>query len=232
MAAEPNQYRISSVLTRVACGFSTFILAVSLSTDYNPSGPNISPGDLDSQLFSVVVAKVEIPVGTRIIAEQLTVLQFPRTVLPDGTFASLDDKILGRAAMVRIFPRQPITEGQLAPVCSAGGLTNCSADGYRAMTVKVDDVVSVTGFATPGLLVDIVVTIIPPDNSKQREKVSKIVMQNVKVLASGGGCEFRHEKEVKRAKAVTLQVTPEQAEKLALASSEGKLQLVMRSSVE
>ena len=231
MAAERNQHRIASILTRVACGFSTFLLAVSLSTHCNPLGPNISPGHLDSQL-PVVVAKMEIPVGTRITAEQLTVLQFPRTVRPEGTFAKLDDKILGRAAMVRIFPRQPITEGQLAPVCSAGGLTNCSADGYRAMTVKVDDVVSVTGFATPGLLVDIVVTIIPPDNSKQREKVSKIVMQNVKVLASGGGCEFRHEKEVKRAKAVTLQVTPEQAEKLALASSEGKLQLVMRSSVE
>ena len=74
MAAERNQHRISSVLTRMATAFSTFILAVILSTHYNPLGPNISPGDLASQnSFPIIIAKTEIPTGSRITAEQLQV---------------------------------------------------------------------------------------------------------------------------------------------------------------
>jgi pilus assembly protein CpaB len=184
-------------------------------------------------LSNVVVAKVEIPIGSRIVAEQLTVAQFPKTVAPDGTFAVIDEKLLGRVAVIRIAPREPITESRLAPVGSAGGLQSVIPDGFRAMTVKVDDVVGVSGFIQPGTLVDIVVTIVPPDTEKQRERVSKIVLQNIKVLASGQNIDKpKNEKETERVKAVTLQVTPEQAEKLALASSEGRLQLVMRNSVD
>ena len=223
MAAEWNQHRIGRVLTRVACGFFTFLFAVFLSTHYNPLGTR----DLDGQLVPIVVAKMEIPVGTRIKAEQLTVTQFPRTALPAGTFAELEDKILGRVAVVRIRAGEPVTEGRLAPVGSVGG-TFCPPDGYRAVTVKVDDVVSVSGFIMPGTLVDIVVTITQPGSSKPGENVSKIVAQNVKVLAS----DHHRPKNVKGVQAVTLQVTLDQADKLALASSEGKLQLVMRSPVE
>ena len=129
--------------------------------------------------------------------------------------------------------REPVTEGRLAPVGSAGGLSSVIPDGYRAMTVKVDDVVGVSGFIQPGTLVDIVVTIVPPDTARHREKVSKIVLQNIKVLASGQNIDKpKNEKDTDRVKSVTLQVTPEQAEKLALAASEGRLQLVMRNSVD
>jgi pilus assembly protein CpaB len=184
-------------------------------------------------LANVVVAKVEIPIGTRIVPEQLSVVQFPKSVAPDGTFATIDDKLVGRVTTVRIAVREPITESRLAPVGAAGGLTSLIPDGYRAMTVKVDDVVGVSGFIQPGTLVDIVVTIIPPDSARNREKVSKIVLQNIKVLASGQNIDKpKNEKETDRVKAVTLQVTPEQAEKLALASSEGRLQLVMRNSID
>lgn len=184
-------------------------------------------------LSNVVVAKVEIPIGTRIVAEQLTVAQFPKTVAPDGTFAVVDEKLLGRVAITRISPREPVTESRLAPVGTAGGLQSVIPDGFRAMTVKVDDVVGVSGFIQPGTLVDVVVTIAPPDTDKHRERVSKIVLQNIKVLASGQNIDKpKNEKETERVKAVTLQVLPEQAEKLALASSEGRLQLVMRNSVD
>jgi pilus assembly protein CpaB len=107
-------------------------------------------------------------------------------------------------------------------------------EGYRAMTVAVNDVVGVSGFIMPGTLVDIVVVITPPKGSGQEEMISKIVLQNIKVLASGQNIDKpKNDREVERSiKAVTLQVTPEQAEKLALASSEGKLQLVMRNSVD
>jgi pilus assembly protein CpaB len=184
-------------------------------------------------LNNVVVAKVEIPIGSRILPEQLSVVQFPKTVTPEGTFAVIDENLIGRVATVSIAVREPITESRLAPVGSAAGLSSKIPDGYRAMTVKVDDVVGVSGFIQPGTLVDIVVTIIPPDGAKQHEKISKIVLQNIKVLANGQNIDKpKNERESERVKAVTLQVTPEQAEKLALASNEGRLQLVMRNSVD
>ena len=185
-------------------------------------------------LSNVVVAKVEIPVGSRIIKEHLGVAQFPRNVAPDGAFAVIDDNLVGRVVVTRIGPKEPITESRLAPVGAAGGLSSVIPEGFRAMTVKVDDVVGVSGFIMPGTLVDVVVVTAPPKTSGQEEMVSKIVLQNIKVLASGQNIDKpKNDREVERAvKAVTLQVTPEQAEKLALASSEGKLQLVMRNSVD
>lgn len=219
-----NKRLIIALLAAVAFGL---IAAVSVSR-YLASAQAYT-----KNLTNVVVAKVEIPVGTRIVAEQLSVAQFPRTVAPEGTFPLIDDKLVGRVAVTRISAREPVTESRLAPVGSAGGLSSVIPDGYRAMTVKVDDVVGVSGFIQPGTLVDIVVTIIPPDTAKHREKVSKIVLQNIKVLASGQNIDKpKNEKETERVKAVTLQVTPEQAEKLALAASEGRLQLVMRNAVD
>jgi pilus assembly protein CpaB len=184
-------------------------------------------------LNNVVIAKVDIPVGSRIIAEQLTVAQFPRSVAPEGTYAKIDDKLIGRVAVTRIAAREPITEARLAPIGSAAGLSSVIPEGYRAMNVRVDDVVGISGFIMPNTLVDVVVVIDPPDGGNQRERISKIVLQNIKVLANGQNLDKpKNEKEAERVKTVTLQVTPEQAEKLALASSEGRLQLVMRNSID
>lgn len=192
---------------------------------------------LSAQTFNstndVVVAKVEIPMGSRIIREQLVVAQFPTNVTPEGAIATIDEQLIGRVAVTSISPRDPVTEVKLAPVGAAGGLSSVIPEGYRAMTVKVDDVVGISGFIMPGTLVDIVVVITPPKGGGQEEKISKIVLQNIKVLANGQNIDKpKNDREVERVKAITLQVTPEQAEKLALASSEGKLQLVMRNSVD
>jgi len=193
---------------------------------------------LSAQAFSrtneVVVAKVAIPVGSRIIAEQLTVAQFPADVTPEGAISKIDNSLVDRVVVTAISPREPVTEAKLAPIGSLGGLSSVIPEGYRAMTVKVDDVVGVSGFIMPGTLVDIVVVIQPPKGTANEEMISKIVLQNIKVLASGQNIDKpKNDREVERSiKAVTLQVTPEQAEKLALASSEGKLQLVMRNSVD
>jgi pilus assembly protein CpaB len=187
-----------------------------------------------SNLNDVVVAKVDIPVGSRIIPEQLTVAQFPADVTPEGALSKIDENLIGRVVVTSIAPRDPVTEVKLAPIGAAGGLSSMIPEGYRAMTVAVNDVVGVSGFIMPGTLVDIVVVITPPKGSGNEEMISKIVLQNIKVLASGQNIDKpKNDREVERAiKAVTLQVTPEQAEKLALASSEGKLQLVMRNSVD
>ncbi|MFN2533395.1 MAG: Flp pilus assembly protein CpaB [Pyrinomonadaceae bacterium] len=183
-------------------------------------------------LSRVAVAKVAIPVGTKIIAEQVTVVQFSKESTPDGTFES-PEKLVGRVAVTNIGPREPITESRLAPEGTAAGLSAVIPEGYRAMTVKVDDAAGISGFIMPGTLVDVVVVIDPREGSGMQDPISKIVLQNIKVLANGQNIDKpKDEREANSVKAVTLQVTPEQAEKLALATNEGKLQLVMRNSID
>src|SRR3989442_1299488 len=183
-------------------------------------------------LSRVAVAKVAIPVGTKIIPEQVMVVQFPKESTPDGTFDNAE-KLTGRVAIANIAPREPITEARLAPEGTAGGLSAVIPEGYRAMTVKVDDVVGISGFIMPGTLLDVVVTIDPAEKAGMQDPISKIVLQNIKVLANGQNIDKpQDQREANSVKAVTLLVTPEQAEKLALAASEGKLQLVMRNSID
>jgi pilus assembly protein CpaB len=129
--------------------------------------------------------------------------------------------------------REPVTESRLAPEGTAAGLSAVIPEGYRAMTVKVDDAAGISGFIQPGALVDVVVVIDPREGSGMQDPISKIVLQNIKVLANGQNIDKpKDEREANSVKAVTLQVTPEQAEKLALASNEGKLQLVMRNQID
>jgi pilus assembly protein CpaB len=183
-------------------------------------------------LNKVAVAKVSIPLGSKIIPEQIMVVQFPKESTPDGAFDT-PEKLAGRVAVVNIAAREPITEARLAPEGTAAGLSAVIPEGYRAMTVKVDDAAGISGFIQPGTLVDVVVVIDPREGSGMQDPVSKIVLQNIKVLANGQNIDKpKDEREANTVKAVTLQVTPEQAEKLALAANEGKLQLVMRNQID
>jgi pilus assembly protein CpaB len=183
-------------------------------------------------LSKVAVAKVPIPLGSKIIPEQIMVVQFPKESTPDGAFDT-PEKLAGRVAVVNIAAREPITEARLAPEGTAAGLSAVIPEGYRAMTVKVDDAAGISGFIMPGSLVDVVVTIDPREGGGHQDPISKIVLQNIKVLANGQNIDKpENEREANSVKAVTLQVTPEQAEKLALAATEGKLQLVMRNQID
>src|SRR5215217_6432064 len=180
---------------------------------------------------NVVVAKVDIPLGTKIAAEQLSTTQFPSDAIPEGAFTDAQ-KLVGRVTVVGVAAREAVTDFKLAPEGSQGGISAVIPAGYRAMTVKVDDVIGVAGFLQPGTMVD-VLTVIEPTSNSSGNPVSKIVLQNVKVLASGQNLDKpKDQREPETVKAVTLQVTPEQAEKLALASSEGKLRLMLRNQVD
>jgi pilus assembly protein CpaB len=215
-----------------------FILAIAgaicfgLISAFSVSKYLINAQSARKDLQHVVVTAVDIPVGTKLIREQLTTSPFPTNSTPEGAFVSLD-KLIGRVVLNSIAAREVITEAKLAPEGTAGGLSAVIPEGYRAMTVKVDEVVGVSGFLTPGTLVDVVVTMAPAENSASKDTVSKIVLQNIKVLASGQNIDRpKDDREASAVRSVTLQVSPEQAEKLALASSEGRLQLVMRNSVD
>src|SRR4029078_7050618 len=182
-------------------------------------------------LGNVVVAKTEIQLVEKITAEQLMLAPIPNVSVPEGAFKRIDE-LVGRVAITPIGVREPITTLKLAPIGVGGGLPAVIPEGYRAMTVKVDDVVGISGFVMPGSYVDVVAVIVPPSQKgvEERGPISKIVLQNIKVLASGAKIDSpENQREPTSVKAVTLQVTPEQAERLVLAANEGKLQLVMRN---
>jgi pilus assembly protein CpaB len=191
-----------------------------------------SSAQANGNYVKVVVAKADIPLGTVIIPEQVTEVEVPTGTTPDGTFESAE-KLTGRVAVVNIAAREAITDNKLAPEGTAGGLSAVIPEGYRAMTVKVDDASGVSGFIQPGALVDVVVVIDPRENGINQDPISKIILQNIKVLANAQNIDKpKDEREATTVKAVTLQVTPEQSEKLAMAANEGKLQLVMRNSID
>ena len=217
-----NKRLIIALTGAVICG----LIGVMLITSYLSSLQRVS-----KDLGNVVVAKQEIPLGEKITVEQLAFAQIPNGSAPEGVFRKMDD-VVGRVAITPIGVRETITTMKLAPAGTGGGLSAVIPEGYRAMTVKVDDVVGVSGFIMPGSFVDVVAVILPAaqQSAQAQGPISKIVLQNIKVLASGAKLDSpENQREPSAVKAVTLQVTPEQAEKLVLASNEGKLQLVMRS---
>jgi pilus assembly protein CpaB len=215
-----NRRLILALTGAVLCG----LLGVALITRYLA---NVQAYTRD--LGEVVVAKTDIPLGERITAEQVTLLPMPNGSVPAGAFRKVSE-VVGRVAIFPIGVRDPVTLSKLAPEGTEGGLSAVIPPGYRAMTVKVDDVVGVSGFIMPGSFVDVVAIIVPPGSDQSRGPVSKIVLQNIKVLASGRKIDTPdNQRTPAEVRSVTLQVTPEQTEKLVLAANEGKLQLVMRS---
>ena len=215
-----NKRLILALAGAVICG----LLAVMLITQYLASVQNYA-----KDLNNVVVAKTVIPLGDKITADQLALLPIPNGSAPEGAFRKLEDAV-GRVAIVPIGVREPITELKLAREGMGAGLGAVIPEGYRAMTVKVDEIVGVSGFVMPGSFVDVVAVIVPVNQTAAAKgPISKIVLQNIKVLASGATLDSPgDQREPNTVNAVTLLVTPEEAEKLVLAANESKLQLVMR----
>jgi pilus assembly protein CpaB len=176
----------------------------------------------------VVVAAVDIPVASPIQAEWLTVIDWPRLSRPAG--AQEDPApLVGKVAHTPITKGEAVLVSKLASTHGQGGLAALLPAGTRAVSVRVDDVVGVAGFVHPGDHVDVVVTIQPRNDGPF---TSKVILQNVKVLAVGQDLEHRG-REAERAAPVTvatLQVSPEESEALALAATRGKLLLALRSA--
>ena len=173
----------------------------------------------------VVVAAVQIPFGAKLQAMQLKVMDWPKANVPTG-FKSDPKALEGRLATAMIPANSPVLESSLAPVQSGSGVMSyIIPEGHRAVTVSVNDVVGVAGFVLPNSIVDVVATVTPPSGS-QNTRLSKIVLQNIKVLATGQVLEQKEGKPV-TSPTVTLDVTPEQAEKLIIAS-ENRVQLILK----
>ena len=179
----------------------------------------------------VAVAAADIELGSKITPQMLTLIDWPSGAIPPGAFTQTN-LLVDRVVKVTVTRGDPIVERKLAPAGTQGGLSAVIAEGKRAMTVRVNDVVGVAGFALPGNYVDVMV------NAQQERgkgddnrQISKTVLEHVLVLAVAQE-SGRDETKPKVVSAVTLELTLEDAEKLDLARSVGTLSLVLRNQVD
>src|SRR5580704_5162742 len=186
-------------------------------------GPAIGEPGID-----VLVASDDIQVGARIEEHDVRTVKYPASALPAGTY-SARSKVMGRGVILPISRGEFILPSKLAPENAGSGLPSLIPPGMRAVSVRVNEVVSVAGFTGPGTRVDVLLTGTPNGGS---EPQTTTVLQNVAVIAAGNKLERNAAGEAQNTPVITLLASPEDAERLTLASSEGKIQLSLRNPLD
>jgi pilus assembly protein CpaB len=179
----------------------------------------------------VVAAATDIKLGSVLRDSDLTTIEISGT-LPKGAILKKQDAI-GRGVVSNLYLGEPVLDSRLAAVGSGGGLAATIPQGMRASAVKVNDVVGVAGFVTPGMRVDVLIAGNAPGaaNASEGTRV-KTLLQNIQVLSAGTDIQKDAEGKPQQVQVVNLLVSPEQAEMLSLASSETHIQLVLRNPLD
>ena len=178
----------------------------------------------------VVVAARDLPLGTELGPDNLRVIQWPANAAPANAIGD-PGEIKGRGLVMPVIENEPILPVKLASVEAGSGLPPVIPSGLRAVSVHVNEVIGVAGYVLPGTRVDVVATASPTDS--RGDVTSKVVLTNVVVLASGTKIDTSGDRsEAQPVTVVTLLVTPEEAERLTLASTEGKIQLALRNPLD
>lgn len=179
---------------------------------------------------SVMVAAADLDMGAELKPEDIRPIQWPADAVPPGSFEN-PAELVGRGLIQPVTQNELFLPAKLASKEAGAGLPPIISPGMRALSVRVNDVVGVAGYVLPGTRVDVVATVNP--TQRPEDVTSKVVLTNVQVLASGTKIE-RDEKEGKpmAVSVVTLLVSPEEAERLTLASTEGKIQLALRNPLD
>ena len=192
----------------------------------NAAGPSTVP---------VVVAAREIPLGALITSEQVKLVDWPAGSQVTGAITRIEDAV-DRGALMAIAVNEPLTTAKVAAPGIGSGLPPTITPGMRALSLKVNEVVGVAGFVVPGSRVDVLVTIEPPEDTQaRRNRMTRVVVSNVQVLTAG--TRIDQETATKEGKpipasVVTVLVTPEDAERLALAQNEGQITLTLRNPLD
>jgi pilus assembly protein CpaB len=178
----------------------------------------------------VVVAAADLDLGAELGREDLRMVEWPANAAPQGAFADASE-VVGRGLVMPVIQNEPILPVKLAAKGAGAGLPPVIPDGMRALSVRVNEVIGVAGYVLPGTHVDVVATASPTD--QHGDTTSKVVMSNVQVLAAG----TKIDRDTNNGKpmpvsVVTLLVNPEEAERLTLASTEGKIQLALRNPLD
>jgi len=200
-----------------------FVAAAATFGAYRLLAANSRAGQVVTQ--PVVVAGQDIPEGSVIDRIALRTVQLPVQMIPVGAFSSTDS-VHGRVTRVSVFNGEPIVPGRLAPVGTGPGLELKIPPGQRAMAVRINDVAGISGLLQPNSRVDVLVTL--PDGQNSNKQVAKLFMSNMLVLSVGTEIQRDQSGKSINATTVTLAVTPEEAERLAIAMNTGAIQLVLR----
>jgi pilus assembly protein CpaB len=180
----------------------------------------------------IVVAAQPLQVGTRVDANNLRLIPWPSGEPVAGMFTRIAD-CANRAVITPLAENEPILESKLAATQSGAGLPATIPEGMRAVSVAVNDVVGVAGFVIPGTMVDVLVTgKVAETGHGGEENITRTILENVKVLAAGQKIEQDREGKPQNVPVVTLLVTPDDAARLTMASTEGKIQLSLRNTVD
>jgi pilus assembly protein CpaB len=198
------------------------------TSDFFSSGGSADPKEVvkvvESEAVPVVVAAVDLPWGTKLNSEMIKRTPYLKESLPPGYFSD-SDAMEGRVLIVSLKQNEPILETKLAPTSvSTGGVSAVVTPGKRAIAVKGDKVLGISGFIKPGNRVDVLVTL-----KHGKTETTKIVLENVLVLASGKEIQENDKGNPSPVDVYTMEVTPEEGEKLTLAASKGKLQFALRN---
>ena len=179
----------------------------------------------------VVVAAHPLQLGTRLTADHVKLVKWPAEAQIAGAFAKVED-VVERGVISDVAENEPITAARLAPREAGAGLPPSIPPGMRAVSVKVNEVIGVAGFVVPGTRVDVMVTL--ANRQAQQESMTRVVVSNVQVLTAGTRYDQENAKDGKPipSTVVTLLVSPEDGERIALAQSEGQLMLTLRNPLD
>jgi pilus assembly protein CpaB len=178
----------------------------------------------------VVAASHSLPAGTRVTESDVKLVPWPDSAKLPGSFDKIE-QVVNRGVIVPMLENEPVAEAKLAPIEAGAGLPPTIPPGMRAISVRVNEVVGVAGFVTPGTRVDVLVTLKQPDQSS----LTRVVVSNVTVLTAGTKLEQDQDKNKPQAmpsSVVTLLLTPEDAEKIVLASNDGSIMLALRNPLD
>jgi pilus assembly protein CpaB len=178
----------------------------------------------------VVVANTDLQLGAELRPDDLKAVEWPAAAVPVGAFNRPAD-LVGRGLIVPVVQNEPILDAKLAPKEAGVGLPPAIPNGMRAVSVRVNEVIGVAGYVLPGTRVDVLATATPTE--QRSDTTTKLVLANVQVLTAGTKMEQPNDKgKPMPVTVVTLLVTPEQSERLTLASTEGKIQLALRNPLD
>jgi pilus assembly protein CpaB len=180
------------------------------------------------EVSHVVVASRPLALGTPLTPQDLTLITWPKDTPLAGSFSRIQDCI-GRSVIAPLSKNEPILEGKLAPREAGVGLPAAIPVGMRAVSVRVDDVVGVSGFAMPGTMVDVLATGTPVSES---DSLTRTIIQDVRVLAAGQTVEQDKQGKPHTVGVVTLLLTPKQADELTMASTDNRIHLALRNTID
>jgi pilus assembly protein CpaB len=178
---------------------------------------------------TILVAARDLPAGSIVLREDVETIPWPGSAVPEG-FAAQAGDVVGRGLIVEVRKNEPILGWKLADKEAGGGLSITIPEGMRAVSVEVDQVIGVAGFVLPGTHVDVLATVMP--GTDRRETTTRTILQKVRALAADQKYQLDIEGEPQYVTVVTLLVTPDEAEALTLAATEGRIQLALRNTLD